>query len=204
VESLKYVEEKEHEGLARFSDGTLLKMKNVVSPPKDALRVAKKKRIAPFFLTASTNIASLAALAKKEREEEFEIGAGVIPSTAFVMQLMEDHESGDYEKSLKELFEMGPEQIRCEISSLRKPEDCDERLLLMEMLEFGLKKRTNFELVQGVMHVFLMEYGVKILEDRILREKLEVLRGQQKEAIEFLEEDYSFSMHLIDVLNKVQ
>ena len=194
----------EKEGLAVYSGEPEKKIKSIIHPPKDPLKYAKVKRSVPFFLTASTNISALAAAAAKEEEQLAALSRDVMPATAFVAQLIEDSESGDFTASIAILIGLSQQEIALEISALNDTEKGDERLLFLEMIGFALRKKTNFEFVQAVLTVFLSEYGSKILENRALKEKVAEIRDLQKEAIEFMEKDLAHALYLIQLINRTQ
>jgi hypothetical protein len=184
-------------GLAIFSDLPPLVVRNIMSPPKDPLRFARTKRVVPFFLTAS-------ASAPVVTDPPVVSARGIAPPTEFVALLAADRGHGDFEQSIRALKAMGHEQIAMEIAALRKGDEADERLIFMEMVEWALRSRRDFEVVQALLHVFLKEFGATILQDRELKSRLALIRDIQREAIEFMEEDLAHALYLINVINKVR
>jgi hypothetical protein len=102
------------------------------------------------------------------------------------------------------LVEMGYEEIGLEISGLRVSETGDERLMFMDLLEFALRAKTDFEMVQAFLNVFLNEFATKILQDAQLKERLAVLRDVQAEAIEFLETEVAHATDLVELISRIQ
>jgi U3 small nucleolar RNA-associated protein 21 len=203
IAGLSAGEENEIEGLAVFSEQPPQKLKNLLNPPKDPLRFVKAKRLIPFFLTASTNIAALAAQDRQEAGLAALTG-DVVPSTEFVSCLVADHEAGDFTPSIAMLLGMGHDQVALEIAGLRASEKRDERLIFMALLEFALRSRREFEMVQGLIHVFLTAFGAKILQNRAMKARLVQLRDLQKEAICFMEQDLSHAIYLLEMVNRIQ
>lgn len=200
VQAFDVVSEAKQEGLAIYSDQPLLKLKNLIEPPTDALQFAKTKQIVPFFLSASDNATNVV-----EEANILSITSDIIPSTDFIASLLEDSLSGNYDKSIQKICTLSYEEISIEISALTVNEkEVDERLIFMEMLIYALSKRTNFELIQAIMNVFLKEFGVKIIENQALKDKLEELKEAQTNAIKFLEDDVTQSLYLIQLISKIQ
>jgi U3 small nucleolar RNA-associated protein 21 len=121
-----------------------------------------------------------------------------------VAQLIKDHEGGDFASSIELLIGMNHDQVAIEISGLAVSDDHDERMLFMDLIEFGLRSRRDFEMVQGFIHVFLNAFGAKILQNAPLKARLAELKTLQSEAIRFMEQDLSHAMYLIEMINRIQ
>ena len=132
----------------------------------------------------------------------------VAPQTEFVQLMVKEslQDQPSFDESLNQLINMEYDQIALEISALRVDveKDVDERLVFVNLLIYALKKRKEFDIVQTIMKAFLDEYGVKILEDRRLKNAIKELRDVQKEVIEFLDTDVSYSQYLVRLINRIQ
>ena len=198
AESIEILEAQQ-EGFAVFSEQPLLKLKNITNPPVDPLKFAKTKVIVPFFLQASTNMSI-----STPDEKETDVKLDIMPLSNFAQQLIIDDKNEDFTNSINLLINMTYDKITLEISGLHKTDDVDERYLFMKMLIFALQSHTNFEMIQGILNVFLKEFGTKILEEKELKELLNVIYELQEKAIQFLDDELDYTMYLIQMLNKIQ
>ena len=198
--SFERVEQTKQEGLAIFTEQPQLKIKNLLNPPKDPLKFAKSKIVVPFFLQQTANVGNVIdeASALKQLHEE------MAPATEFVQLMLKNNEEGNFDESIQALIEMNFDKINFEISSLRVEDDgIDERLIFVNMLIYALEKRTEFDIIQAIIHVFLNEYGVKILENPTLKASIQKLKEAQEEAIKFLDSDLSHSKYLVQLINRI-
>ncbi|KAH0790128.1 WD repeat-containing protein 36 [Histomonas meleagridis] len=199
-ESLNEIEIAKQEGLIIYSEQPTIKMKNVINPPTDPLKFSKTKIIVPFFLSASTNL----ALPNLETEENMTLDKDVMPSSEFVKQLIIDNEKDDFNDSINLMINMNHDAINLEISGLHVNGDCDERVLFMKMLIFGLNQRNNFEMIQALLSVFLNEFGAMILKNPNLKQLLNEVKEAQEDAIRYLEDNINYSLYLIQMINRIQ
>lgn len=209
LESMKRLDEIEQEGLAVFSNQPQLKMRNLLNPPKDPLKFAKTKIVVPFFLQQTTMVGKVIEKEAENVENMLkQLHEDVAPQTEFVQLMVKEslQDQPSFDESLNQLINMEYDQIALEISALRVDveKDVDERLVFVNLLIYALKKRKEFDIVQTIMKAFLDEYGVKILEDRRLKNAIKELRDVQKEVIEFLDTDVSYSQYLVRLINRIQ
>ncbi|OHT00973.1 hypothetical protein TRFO_32135 [Tritrichomonas foetus] len=200
VDSASNVGDAQQEGFAIFTVQPQLKIKNILNPPKDPLKFAKNKIIIPFFLQQTSTVGSVIdeAAALKELHDI------VAPATEFVKLMVEESEGGNFDQTIQTLIEMNFDQISMEISALRVDDDGrDERLIFVQMLKYAVQRRTEFDIIQAIMSVFLNEYGVKILENPQLKSAVKELRDAQEEATNFLESDVSYSQYLVQLINRI-
>ncbi|KAK9455761.1 Utp21 specific WD40 associated putative domain-containing protein [Dipodascopsis uninucleata] len=130
--------------------------------PKEAPKAPKQ---APFFLSlvgAESN--------KKETEQETpqgkkRIGEDALKKTGFRRKLIEANASHDYSDVIRYLKNISASQTELEIQSFTT-DDLDTVMYFLDALTNTLKDRSDYELVQAWMAIFLKTHGDLIIENR--------------------------------------
>lgn len=196
AEGVEAVTESAHANLAKYSDQPLDKMKRLVNPPRDPLRMAKAPKHIPFFLQA---------LADENGEDNEEVNEEIKsdrPQTKFIRHLCEDAEKGDFSRVMSEVVAMDNDSIQSEVAALGVWEGVDERLLFAKMLLWAVSTRKDFEMVQAILAVFLKEHAYTTAESKEVREVLKQLLEAQIAAVKFLEDDQPHALCLSQTLNR--
>ena len=72
------------------------------------------------------------------------------------------------------------------------------------MLIYAIESKQNYELIQGILNLFLNEHSLKLLESENLKESLNKLFEIQEINMKFLEDDYSHILSMIQLINKIK
>lgn len=159
-----------------------IKMRN---KPKEAPKAPEQ---APFFLQLTG--------ADKKPEEATSCPDGLVPSnfdaigeSAFSRLLREAAQSGEYHEFIDHLAGMSPAQTDLEIRSLNSWAPYTELIAFVDAMAAVLEKRTNYELGQAWMNMFLRCHGDVIMsalnpkivedeeEDEVQQQPCEPLKG---------------------------
>lgn len=171
--------------------------------PKDP---PKTPRNAPFFMHTKPGLSiefvreeEIPAEEASTKSKIVKVGDGVL-TTTFQVCLRESRKSQNYAPVMEKLKGMGPSSIDAEIRGL-SPEAGGSRELMAAMLEFflfWLRNRTDFEVLQAYMNVYLKVHGLAVKKDEgLVRLAGEVLE-EQKKAWKTLEADFNKCSCLLD------
>jgi len=119
------------------------------------------------------------------------------PQTDFITLLEIGHERSDYTALMNHLKSLNPSAIDFEIRSLSLENDQAHLQCFLEALEWQLKTRREFELVQTYLNVFLNVHSDVIINSGPLRPRLEALLQTHRIEFERLSEQIHYGLCLI-------
>ncbi|XP_017765765.1 PREDICTED: WD repeat-containing protein 36 isoform X2 [Eufriesea mexicana] len=114
-------------------------------------------------------------------------------------------EDNKFEEVIEKLKHMSPSSIDFEIQSLSADEKTSSTLLLrfMKMMYYMIEKKTDFELSQAYLAVFLKWHGTTIIETESLRNYLETLQEAQSKVWFLLRDKLFYNISVVQALKKM-
>ncbi|KOC59513.1 WD repeat-containing protein 36 [Habropoda laboriosa] len=124
--------------------------------------------------------------------------------TPFSKSLLSVH-NDEFEEVIEKLKMMSPSSIDFEIQSLSADEKVSNTLLLyfMKMMHYMIKKKTDFELAQAYLAVFLKWHGTIITETESLMNYLDTLQETQAENWFVLREKLFYNLSVVQTLKNM-
>ncbi|CAH0382177.1 unnamed protein product [Bemisia tabaci] len=158
---------------------------------------------APFFLpTLPTvdlqfDLSDYRNLPKAER-----LGPWQKNSTVFGKLLVESEDSEDFQPAVEKLKSYSPSAVDLEISNLAPEGGGSIRLMLQFLLliNYMFKSRTDFEIAQTYLGVFIKKHGDLIPTEKSLREYLEPLLREQQSSWTSLSDKFMYCLCIVDHL----
>ncbi|KAK2587602.1 hypothetical protein KPH14_003729 [Odynerus spinipes] len=125
--------------------------------------------------------------------------------TAFGKLLSATTSDENFSEIINRLKSMGPSSIDFEIQSLSTVENTAKVLLLqfMKVLYYMMERKTDFELSQAYLAVFLKWHGPTISETKELRNYLEKIEDLQSKNWFLLREKLFYNLSVVQALKKM-
>jgi U3 small nucleolar RNA-associated protein 21 len=166
---------------------------------------------APFFLPTLAGLTTTLDVSSLKQEEKTE-GSRLIRSSAtfedtpFVKLLTAGSSAANTDAVSDYVRGLGPAAIDTDIRSLGLAIGSEERQLgaFMDWINDALKTKRNYELLQGVLNLFLKVHGETIAQHPTLVEKVNVLGETQRASWRRLEKKFQFTNCLVAHFGKTQ
>ncbi|KAG7212982.1 hypothetical protein KM043_002322 [Ampulex compressa] len=125
--------------------------------------------------------------------------------SSFGKSLQATAESNEFEEVIKRLKRMGPSSIDFEVQSLSLQASSAVTLMLqfMKMLHYMMDRKTDFELSQAYLALFLKYHGTAIIETEDLREYLKEIEQIQTQNWFTLREKLFYNLSVVQTLKKM-
>lgn len=172
--------------------------------PKEALKAPER---APFFLQTIPSLDmrfDFSDATNAESNERLITHPDLQNLTIFGKSLLSG-ENDQFNDVIEKLKSMGPSSIDFEIQSLTSDEKTSDILLLrfMEMIHHMMEMKTDFELSQAYLGVFLKWHGTTIAETESLRDYLSTLQEAQSKNWFSLRDILFYNLSVVEALKKM-
>ena len=172
--------------------------------PKEALKAPER---APFFLQTIPSLDmrfDFSDVTNKESNERLITHPDLQNLTVFGKSLL-SAENDQFNDVVEKLKSMGPSSIDFEIQSLTSDEKTSDTLLLrfMKMIHHVMEMKTDFELSQAYLGVFLKWHGTTIAETESLRDYLSALQEAQSRNWFSLRDILFYNLSVVEALKKM-
>lgn len=124
--------------------------------------------------------------------------------TVFAKSLL-SADGDEFKDIVENLKHLSPSSIDFEIQSLSADEKTSNALLLqfMKVIQYMMKRKTDFELSQAYLGVFLKWHGTQITETESLRNYLNTLQETQSQAWFLLRDKLFYNLSVVEALKKM-
>lgn len=166
---------------------------------------------APFFLPTIPSLQlrfdlSLDARSAEKAKTRPDAHSAMQAHTSFGQSLLTKvAASDDFSDAVERLKAMGPSAIDFEIQSLSMVESCSEQSMLqfMKMIRYMMDRKTDFELSQAYLAVFLKWHGTTISANERLRNYIREVGEAQKQNWLILREKLLYNISVVQSLKKI-
>ncbi|XP_054002526.1 WD repeat-containing protein 36 [Hylaeus anthracinus] len=167
----------------------------------------KAPESAPFFLPTIPSLElkfDFSDVQNKDTNKKLMTHPNLQNLTIFSKSLL-SVENDKFEDIFEKLKYMSPSSIDFEIQSLSIDENTASTLLLrfMKMIHYMIKQKTDFELAQAYLAVFLKWHGTAITETESLRNYLSTIQEAQSKNWFLLRDKLFYNLSVVQALKKM-
>ncbi|RIA88602.1 Utp21 specific WD40 associated putative domain-containing protein [Glomus cerebriforme] len=176
--------------------------------PKEPPKTNEK---APFFLPTLPGVEPKFVPLNDESKDKKKKSKNIIKmadikiETEFLKILKKNHEGGDYTEFFDFIKTLNPSAIDFELRSLSLENDLIELKYFLDAIEFKLKTKKDFELVQAYLNHFLKIYGDIIMsnkDDQQLYNHLISILNEHKKEWKRIEELLQYNLCVLGFFRK--
>ncbi|KZC03983.1 PREDICTED: WD repeat-containing protein 36 [Dufourea novaeangliae] len=172
--------------------------------PREALKAPEN---APFFLPTIPSLElkfDFSNVKNMEANKKLITHPDIQNLTIFSKALL-SVENNEFHEVVEKFKYMSPSSIDFEIQSLSADENTTQTLLLqfMKMIHYMMEKKTDFELAQAYLSVFLKWHGTEITKNESLRNYLSTLQEVQSKNWFLLRDKLFYNLSVVQALKKM-